>query len=345
MQIALDAMGGDRTPKESVKGAIDFLSATEGQDVSVILVGIKDALRNELAKYTYDATRIKIAHASQIVSNNEKPARIHKTKADSSLVKAVQMVKSGEAMGVVSAGNTGALMTTSLFLLGRISGVRRPTLCPWFPTAHGGFLLCDAGANVDVRARDLVQFALMSRAYFTHLFNNPNPRIGLLSIGEEVGKGNDIVNRAYAMFKKYVKNFVGNIEANRLFEDTTDVIVCDGFIGNTILKMAEGLVKHLAYWANMKLEQHKISLFSLPLMYPALNDLRKGLDSEEHGGTPLLGINGVSVVCHGSSSAKAFMNGLLAARDCVNNNLIEAIKNGIGEHLDLFEDDQNIDKP
>ena len=344
MQIALDAMGGDRTPEQSVKGAIDFLSATVGQNVSVILVGIKDALREELAKYTYDDTRVNIAHASQIVTNVDRPARIHKTKTDSSLVRAVQMVKSGEAMGVVSAGSTGALMATSLFLLGRISGVRRPTLCPWFPTAHGGFLLSDAGANVDVRARDLVQFALMSRAYFTHLFKNPNPRIGLLSIGEEVGKGNDIVNRAYAMFKKHVKNFVGNIEANRLFDDATDVIVCDGFVGNTILKMGEGLVKHLAYWANMKLEQHKISLFSLPLMYPALNDLRRDLDSEEHGGTPLLGISGVSVVCHGSSSSKAFMNGLLEARDCVNDNLIEAIKTGIGEHRELFEDNLNIDK-
>ena len=177
---------------------------------------------------------------------NDRPARILKTKRDSSLVKTVEMVQTGEADAAVSAGNTGAFLSASLFLLDRIPGVRRPAICPLIPTAHGGFLLCDAGANVDVRARDLVQFALMARAYSIHIFNHPKPRVGLLNIGTEVGKGNDLTVRAYDLLAEHVDNFIGNVEARDLFAGVADVVVCDGFVGNIVIKIVEGMVLHVS---------------------------------------------------------------------------------------------------
>lgn len=337
MRITLDAMGGDHAPEQTVKGAFDYLHNTPGEDV-VILVGQEDALAAEIKKYPFDPARIEVVHASEVVEMHDRPSRIVKTKRDSSLVRAVELVRTGEADGVVSAGSTGALLSASLFLLGRIPGVRRPAICPLIPTVHGGFLLCDAGANADVRARDLVQFALMARANSIHLFNHPRPRIGLLNIGIEAGKGNELTMRAHALLAEHVDNFIGNVEASDLFAGVTDVVVCDGFVGNILLKVVEGMVLHVAGWARDKLKRHPISQLALPLMRPALKDLAQDFDYEEHGGSPLLGIDGVSVVCHGTSSARAIMNGLKTAVRCVSENLIASIQRGIEDHLDIFEE-------
>jgi glycerol-3-phosphate acyltransferase PlsX len=338
MRIALDAMGGDHAPEQTVKGTYNFLQNYPDEDISIILIGPEDALKSELRKHAFDLDRIEIVNASDVVDMYDRPARIVKSKRNSSLVRAVELVQSGEAEGAVSAGSTGALLSASLFLLHRIPGVRRPAVCPLIPTAHGGFLLCDAGANVDVRARDLVQFALMARANSIHLFDHPRPRIGLLNIGTEAGKGNDLTIRAHTLLTDHVDNFVGNVEARDLFAGVADVVVCDGFVGNILLKIVEGMVLHVTGWARNKLKQHPISQLALPLMRPALKDLAQALDYEEHGGSPLLGVNGVVVVGHGTSSARAIMNAIRTAARAVRGNLIESIRRGIEAHLDIFEE-------
>ena len=342
MRLALDAMGGDLAPVQMVKGTFQYLMSTEGQDVSVSLVGHREVLEAEVREYPFDQSRLEIVHADQVVDMDDRPARIIKTKRNSSLVRAVELVQTGEVDGLVSAGSTGAVLAASMFLLRRIPGVRRPAICPLIPTAQGGFLLCDAGANVDVRAQDLVQFALMAKAYSTHLFGKQNPRIGLLNIGTEVGKGNELTLQAYSLLAEHVDNFVGNVEARDIFEGGADVVVCDGFVGNIMLKAAEGMVLHALRWAREKLRHHTIFQLALPFMRPALRDLGRELDYEEHGGSPLLGVNGVAVVCHGNSSAKAIMNALRLASRCYSENLIESIQTGVASHLDIFEDQHAI---
>jgi len=338
MRIALDAMGGDHAPEQTVKGALDCLRQSPDEDITVILVGHENAIGAEVEKYSFDRSRIDIVHTPEVVSMNDRPARIVKTKRDSSLVRTVELVKSGEVDGAVSAGSTGALLSASLLMLNRIPGVRRPAVCPLIPSAHGGFLLCDAGANVDVRASDLVQFALMARANSIHIFNHPRPRIGLLNIGIEAGKGNELTMRAHDLFMAHVDNFVGNVEACDLFAGVTDVVICDGFVGNILLKLIEGMVLHVSGWAQDKLKQHPISQLALPLMRPALRDMAKELNYEEHGGSPLLGVNGILVVSHGMSNARAIMNALKTAARCVTEQLIASIQRGIEAHLDIFEE-------
>jgi glycerol-3-phosphate acyltransferase PlsX len=342
MRIALDTMGGDHAPEQTVKGAVEYVRRYPGSQLTVVLVGPEPALRAEVEKYSIDPDRIEIVHASQVVDMHDRPARIIKTKKDSSLVKAVELLQEGRVDAAVSAGNTGAFLSASLFLLDRVPGVRRPAICPLIPTAHGGFLLCDAGANVDVRARDLVQFALMARAYSIHIFDHPKPRVGLLNIGTEVGKGNDLTVRAYDLLAEHIDNFIGNVEARDLFAGVADVVVCDGFVGNIVIKIVEGMVLHVAGWARKKVKRYPLSQLVLPLMRPALRDLVQELDYEEHGGSPLLGLNGVVVVAHGSSSARAIMNALNTAHQSVSENLINSIQQGIEAHLDIFEERNGV---
>ncbi|MEE9465851.1 MAG: phosphate acyltransferase PlsX [Candidatus Neomarinimicrobiota bacterium] len=344
MRIALDAMGGDHGPVQTVKGAVEFLREIADPETVVILVGDQSALEAEAGKYGQAASRLEIEPATQVVGMDEKPARIVKTKPDSSLVRAVELVKKGKAQAIVSAGSTGALLSASLFLLERIPGVRRPAIGAPFPSAKGGFILCDAGANVNVRASDLVQFAIMARAYSQHIYDHPAPRIGLVNIGPEAGKGNDLTVKSYELLTAQVDNFVGNVEARDLFEGHADVLVCDGFVGNILLKFAEGLVQHIYGWAKDTIRQHWLSQLSLPLLKPALVDLAQQLDYEETGGSPLLGLNGVSIVSHGSSSAKAIKNALKNAHRCVTEELISSIARGITEHLDRFKEPNNVNE-
>ena len=341
MRIALDLMGGDNAPAEMVKGAFEFLQSAD-ESVSLILVGQEAVLMAEVANYPFDESRVRLLAAQQVVGMDEKPAKILKTKPDSSIVRAVQLVRDHEADGVVSAGNTGALLTSARLLLHRIPGVRRPAIATFIPSAKGGFLLCDAGANVDVRAADLVQFAIMARAYAIHEMHIKRPRIGLLNIGAEPGKGNELTIRAYAQMSEHVDGFIGNVESRDLFADATDVVVCDGFVGNVLLKLSEGMIINLSQWVKYELMQHPISLVSLPLLRPALKKLRQDLDWEEHGGSPLLGVNGVAIVGHGSSNAKAIKNALRATQESVQNNLIVAIRDGIAKHKEITEEHHAI---
>ena len=334
MRLALDAMGGDKAPVETVKGAYEFLQSTDSS-ISIILVGQEEAVSRELARHPFDPARISLVPATQVIGMEEKPAKIFKTRPDSSVVKAVQLVKDGKADGVISAGSTGAMLSASLMLLGRIPGVRRPAIGTFIPSESGGFLLCDVGANLDVRATDLVQFALMARAYAIHEMHLENPRIGLLNIGTEAGKGNEVTQRAYGLMQIHVNGFIGNVEATDLFAGVADVVVCDGFVGNMVLKLSEGLVINLGKWIKANLKRHFLSMLALPLLQPAVKELRHALDWEEYGGAPLLGVNGVSIVCHGSSSSKAIKNALRAAMESINGNLIEGIQSRIAKHLDI----------
>ncbi len=338
MRIALDALGGDHAPKETVKGAVQYVQRSPDADVVVMLFGPQAALAAELAKYRYDKARIEVHNTTQFVEMNEKPARIHKLKPDSSLVRAVAAVADGTADGVISAGNTGALLSSSLFLLKRIEGVRRPAIAAYIPTSYGGFIICDGGANVDVRPSDLVQFGIMGSAYSKRMFHKSNPRVGLINIGVESGKGNEVTLQALPLLEQHMENFVGNVEGRDLFNDATDVIVCDGFVGNILIKFGEGLVTHVGQWATSKVKKHPISMLAVPLMKPALKDLLTDLDHEEYGGWPLLGVNGVSMVSHGSSSARAIRNAISSAAQCVEEGLIESIERGIKAHLDIYEE-------
>lgn len=338
MRIALDALGGDHAPMETVKGAVEYIKRSPGSDVIVMLFGPEDVLKHELAKYSYDNTRIELHNTTQFVEMNEKPARIHKLKPDSSLVRAVKAVADGAADGVISAGNTGALLSSSLFLLKRIEGVRRPAIAAYIPTSHGGFIICDGGANVDVRPSDLVQFGIMGRSYSKNMFHKATPRVGIINIGTESGKGNDVTLQAIPLLEQHLDNFVGSVEGRGLFHDMTDVVVCDGFVGNILIKFGEGLVSHVGQWATSKVKKHPVSMLAVPLMKPALKDLLADLDHEEYGGWPLLGVNGVSMVSHGSSSSRAIRNAISSAAQCVDEGLIESIERGIKAHLDIFED-------
>jgi len=323
MRIALDAMGGDHAPEQTVKGAFDFLCQSPDEDVTVILVGCEDTVKAETVKYPFDMTRIDIIHAPEVVSMNDRPARIVKTKRDSSLVRTVELVKSGEADGAVSAGSTGALLSASLLLLDRIPGVRRPAVCPLIPSDHGGFLLCDAGANVDVRASDLVQFALMARANSIHIFDHSRPHIGLLNIGTEAGKGNELTLKAHDLFLTHVDNFVGNVEACDLFAGVADVVICDGFVGNILMKFAEGLGMTLARWLPGLLGEH--------LSPQAMRQAREGLAAltniaEVGGGGPLFGIDGVVIVGHGRARAASVAAAINLARKMVDLGMVEAMR-------------------
>ena len=337
MRIALDAMGGDHAPEQTVRGAFEFLGEDRADGVEIILVGDEQAIEAESGRFSNGTGRFEILHAPDLVNMHERPARIVKSKPNSSLVRAIQLVKSEEAGGVVSAGNTGALLSASLFVLNRIPGVRRPAISTFIPSAHGGFILCDAGANLDVRPGDLVQFAIMAQAYSMHLLDHLRPRVGLLNIGAEAGKGNELTAAAYDLLSEHVDNFVGNIEARDLFAGAADVVVCDGFVGNILLKFTEGMVLHVASWARDKLKRHPVSQLALPLMRPALKDLARDLDYEEHGGSPLLGVQGISIVCHGSSSSRAIKNALEIASRSVKEDLVGSIHKGIEAHLGIFE--------
>ena len=337
MKIALDILGGDFAPIANIEGAMAYLNNHGDSAAELILVGDKSAIEAELRSYTYDKKKVNILHTTQNVEMHEKPSRIYKVKPDSSLVKSIQLVKDGAANAAVSAGNTGALLASSLFLIGIIPGIRRPAFAPFIPSNRGGFILCDAGANVISKPLHLVQFALMASAYIEHLENRSNPRVALLNIGKEEKKGNELTIATYPILKNNIEHFIGNIEARYLMEGKADVVICDGFTGNIVLKLTEGIITHLMEWFldifhthsnNQNLSSEFLSIFK---------DIKNTLDHEEHGATPLLGINGVVMKCHGSSTSRGISNSILAAQKTVESNLISNIANRLSKHKDIIK--------
>ncbi len=330
MKIALDAMGGDHGPAPCIEGA---LQAAKELDVEVILVGDEAVLKRECARLGVTDPRIAIRHAPQVVEMHESPAAVARKKRDSSIWIATELVKNGEAGAVVSPGNTGASMVSSFFVLGLTKGVERPAIATSLPTLTGEAIMLDVGANVDCSAKHLEQFALMGNEYGKHLFRKPNPRVGLLSIGEEDSKGNEVTKEAFKLLKAGSLNFIGNVEGREVYSGTADVVVCDGFIGNVALKISEGVAETIKKLLLKEISSSWLGRLAYPLIAAPLLNLKRKIDYAEFGGAPLLGVNGITIICHGRSSAKAIKNAIRRAKGMAEGRVHELIQRDIEESL------------
>ncbi|MDI6889528.1 MAG: phosphate acyltransferase PlsX [Thermodesulfovibrionales bacterium] len=313
MRIALDAMGGDYAPAVNVEGAIETVNDLEGIDV--ILVGDESSIKRELDSKKYLPNRISIKHASQVVGMDESPSVAIRKKKDSSIRRAIELVKNGEADAFVSAGHSGVVMATALLLLGDSIGVDRPAIAAIMPTLKAPFVLIDAGANLYCKPENLLQFALMGSAYCRVIFRRSEPKVALLSIGEEDTKGNELTKEAFKLLKKVDINFTGNIDGKDIFAGIADVIVCDGFTGNIVLKTSEGLADAIVRILKREIVDQSAGRIGYLLMKSALKSFKKKTDYSEYGGAPLLGINGTCIISHGRSTTKAIRNALRVAAD------------------------------
>jgi glycerol-3-phosphate acyltransferase PlsX len=327
VRIAIDAMGGDYAPTEIIKGAVE---AAKLYPVSIILVGDEKELLRQLSKYK-DVESISIVHASQVINMDDPPASAVKQKKDSSINVAVKLVASGRADAVISAGNTGALMASALFGLGRIKGVERPAIATIFPTPGKPVLLLDMGANVDCKPKHLKQFAEMGSLYAEHIMHVQNPRVGLLNIGEEETKGNELAVEAYQLLKQSKINFVGNVESKEIFAGKVDVFVCDGFIGNLLLKFAENIGQTVMGLIRKELLKNPISILGALLLAPGIRSLKKTMEYDEYGAAPLLGLDGVCFKAHGRAKARAITNAIRVTHEAVKERIVHYISLVEGE--------------
>tara|TARA_B110000881_G_scaffold219271_1_gene240718 strand:- start:1051 stop:1860 length:810 start_codon:yes stop_codon:yes gene_type:complete len=263
-------------------------------------------------------------------------SKVFKSKPDSSIVQGLKLVKENHANAFISAGHTGAVMATSLFLLGRIPHVKRPCLGVYIKTQTGGKILCDVGANPDANPAQLLQFGIMASVYLDHVEGVNKPQIGLINIGEEPTKGSELYKDAYKLFKNELPNFIGNVESRNLFDCKANVLVCDGFVGNILIKFAEGWINTFSNLIKNKINDKITYKIGAGLIKPALEEIKNQYDYEEHGGTPLLGVNGIVIVSHGSSTPKAIMNSIFVAQESIKQNLIQDISRGIDEHLGVI---------
>ncbi len=309
MRVALDAFGSDQAPHPEIEGAVQAIKEDLCQEV--ILVGDQKVISDELRKYFYDPQRIRIENASERIEMGDQAAGSVRSKRDSSMVRAVALQKEGKADVSVSAGNTGAMMSASLITLGRVKNVHRPAIAGVFPTQNGHEIILDIGANVDCNAPHLLQFAIMGSKYYQYFFNEPRPRVSLLNIGEESAKGNSLSKEAYALMADSEEiNFIGNIEGKDVLAGITDVIVCDGFVGNVMLKTVEGVGFSIFTILKEQINKDWVAKLGAMLSYPAYHYIKKKLDHTEYGGALLVGLNGISVVSHGRSNAKAIKHAI-----------------------------------
>ena len=308
-RVALDAMGGDNAPREIVKGAVE--AVRKRKDIKVLLTGKEDVIRKELSAYTYPEEQIEIVNATEVIETAEPPVMAIRRKKDSSIVKAMYMVKNGECDAFVSAGSTGAVLVGGQVIVGRIRGVERPPLAPLIPTEKGVSLLLDCGANVDARPSMLVQFAKMGSVYMESVMGVKNPRVGIVNIGAEEEKGNALVKETFPLLKNCPEiNFIGSVEARDIPAGAADVIVCEAFVGNVILKLYEGLAGTLVGAIKKGMMSTLRSKIGAALALPALKSTLKTFDASQYGGAPLLGLNGLVVKTHGSAKAKEVTNSI-----------------------------------
>src|SRR5579863_5169963 len=326
--IALDAMGSDRAPKPEIEGAIQ---AARHYDVRVLLVGPEEAVRAELNRHPSAPTLpIEIVHATEVITMEDKAVQAVRAKRDSTMRVGLRLVRDGRAAGFLTAGNTGAAMATAKMVLGALPGVDRPALAAVFPTALGtAACLLDVGANVDCKAHNLEQFAVMGETYFRSMFGTERPRVGLLSIGEEDTKGNDLTREAFQLLKQLPLNFVGNVEGRDLYNGKVDVIVADGFVGNVALKISEGVANLVRTALKESLKATITRQVGALLSRSAFIDFKKRLDHTEYGGAPLLGVKGVCIITHGSSNANAMKNAVRVAAEFAERGINDSIERGL----------------
>lgn len=330
--VAVDAMGGDNAPLEIIKGAVDAVNSCD--EIKIKLVGIEDTIKQELTKYEYNSDKIEIINATEIIETEEPPVNAIRKKKDSSIVVAMKMVKNKEADAFVSAGSSGAVLVGGQLIVGRIKGIERPPLAPLIPTKDGVALLIDCGANVDARPSHLVQFAKMGSIYMENIVGVKNPRVAIVNIGAEEEKGNALVKETFPMLKNCPDiNFIGSIEARDIPSGYADVVVCEAFVGNVILKLYEGVGNTLISKVKEGLMTSLRAKIGGMLIKPALKKTLKSFTTEEYGGAPLLGLNGLVVKTHGSSKAREVCNSIMQCVSFKNEKINEKIKEKL-----LFEE-------
>lgn len=327
MIIALDGMGGDFAPQEPVKGAVE---AVKEYGVSIILTGPKEVLEEELKKYEYDKEKIEILDAREVITLNESPVLGIRRKKDSSLRRAMDLVKEGKADAVVSAGSTGAILAGGLLVIGRIKGVDRAALAALMPGKNGPFMVIDLGANTEVKPYNLVEFAKMGTAYFESLKGIKNPKVGLINIGGEEEKGNELTKAAYQLLKAEEGiHFVGNVEPREITDGDVEILVCDGFTGNVVLKMYEGVVKNLMSMIKGAMMSTTRGKIGGALVKPSLKEFMRKNDYKEEGGASLLGVDGIVIKAHGTSDARAFKNAIRQAKNFYDRDYLEKFKGNL----------------
>ena len=339
MRIVIDGMGGDNAPKSNVEGVVN---AIKEYNVDLIITGDKKLLEEEFSKYEFDRSKLEIVNTTEIIENEDKPVKAIRSKKDSSMVVALNLVKEGRADAVISAGNTGALLAGGLFIVGRIKGIDRPCLCPAIPNVKRGMtIIADGGANADCKPKNLVEFAAMSDIYARKVLGYENPRLALANVGIEEGKGNDLVKKSYEELKKLDLNFIGNIEARDVINAYTDIIVCDGFTGNILLKSAEGVAMSVMGLLKETFMSSTKGKMGALLLKEDLKKLKSFMDYSEYGGAPILGVNGGVIKAHGSSNSLAIKNAIRQGIRFSEGNVIESIKEFIESYGKENDDNKN----
>ena len=335
MRIILDGMGGDNAPLEIVKGAVEASSKIDHQ---IVIVGREDEINAELAKYNYDESKIQVVHTSEVIENEDSPVKAIRRKTDSSMVKGLTMLKDGEGDLFISAGNTGAYMAGSLLILGRIPGVDRPAIASIYPIAGGALpsIIVDAGANSECRPSNLLEFAIMGSLYMEKVMDRKNARVGLVNLGVEENKGTTVTKAAHKLLKEADLNFIGNVEARDVPKGACDVIVCDGFTGNIILKLTEGFAWNLLKTMKKKFTDGLSAKMGAVLLAGKVKEIKDEFDYSEYGGAPILGVNGHVIKIHGSSGATAVKNAIIKGIPYAQENVVGRITSAM-EGVDVEE--------
>ncbi len=326
MKIVVDAMGGDFAPKAVIKGVVD---AVKEFDVTVVLVGIKEDIIVELSQYQYPKEKIEIVHASEVVDMHDHATVSIRKKRDSSIAVGIRLLKEPQYDAFISAGNTGAVVAASAFNLGMLEGVERPAIGLVIPTLKNFSFLIDVGANTEAKPEHLLQSALMASSYAQEVLDLPKPSVGLLNIGAEETKGSGFEKEAYKMMEARLPNFIGNVEANEVYTGKADCIICDGFVGNIVLKISEGLMESAGALLKREIVKSPIAILGAMLMKASLKEFKKLVDYSEYGGAPLLGVNGLVMISHGRSSPKAIKNAIRATMREIEHNVMDAMKKEI----------------